>query len=75
MSKNYNLDEETEKFIEDTFKKVIFEDVNKDGSLIHTNYGPISQTYFAPNNEGILWFIKNVFPHVHISLTIVGKGM
>lgn len=32
-------------------------------------------TYFPPNNEGIIWFIKNVLPHVDIKLTIVGKGM
>jgi len=31
--------------------------------------------YFTPNNEGIFWFVKNVFPQVNISLTIVGKGM
>lgn len=31
--------------------------------------------YFPPNNEGILWFVKNVLPHVNIRLIIVGKGM
>lgn len=31
--------------------------------------------YFTPNNEGILWFVKNVLPHVNIDLKIVGKGM
>lgn len=32
-------------------------------------------SYFAPNVEGISWFVKNVLPHVNIKLLIVGKGM
>lgn len=32
-------------------------------------------SYFAANNEGILWFVKNVLPHVDIELKIIGKGM
>ncbi len=31
--------------------------------------------YFPPNNEGIEWFVKNVYPHVNVSIRIVGKGM
>jgi len=31
--------------------------------------------YFTPNNEGILWFVKNVLPHVNVEYKIVGKGM
>ena len=31
--------------------------------------------YFGPNNEGILWFVKNVLPHVNVEYKIVGKGM
>lgn len=31
--------------------------------------------YFTANNEGIEWFVKNVFPFVNISLKIVGKNM
>ena len=31
--------------------------------------------YFAANNEGIEWFIRNVYPHVNITLKIVGRGM
>lgn len=30
---------------------------------------------FGPNREGIIWFIKNVLPHVDIKLRIVGKHM
>lgn len=32
-------------------------------------------SYFPPNNEGILWFVENVLPHVDIRMQIVGKGM
>ena len=32
-------------------------------------------SYFAANNEGILWFVKNVLPRVKVEYTIVGKGM
>lgn len=32
-------------------------------------------TYFPPNNEGILWFVENVLPYVHIRMQVVGKGM
>ncbi len=31
--------------------------------------------YFPANNEGIIWFMKEVYPHVNIKLKIVGKGM
>jgi hypothetical protein len=31
--------------------------------------------YFLPNNEGIKWFIEQVYPFVDIQLEIVGKGM
>ncbi len=32
-------------------------------------------TYFPPNNYGILWFVRNVLPHVDIEMLVVGKGM
>lgn len=31
--------------------------------------------YFPPNNEGIVWFVQNVLPHVNIRMQVVGKGM
>lgn len=31
--------------------------------------------YFPPNNEGIVWFVKNVLPHVNVQMKVVGKGM
>ena len=30
---------------------------------------------FAPNNEGLLWFVKKVLPRVEINFKVVGKGM
>ena len=30
---------------------------------------------FPPNNEGVLWFVRNVLPHVHVRFKVVGKGM
>lgn len=32
-------------------------------------------SYFAPNNQGILWFVEHVLPHVNIHMKIVGRGM
>lgn len=32
-------------------------------------------SYFPPNSEGILWFIRHVYPLVNIKMIIVGKGM
>jgi len=32
-------------------------------------------TNFPANTEGLLWFVKEVLPHVNIRLQIVGKGM
>lgn len=31
--------------------------------------------YFPPNNEGIIWFVKNVLPNVNVKVKVVGKGM
>ncbi len=31
--------------------------------------------YFPPNNEGILWFVQHVLPHVNVKMKVVGKGM
>ena len=30
---------------------------------------------FPPNNEGLLWFVQNVLPHVEIGFKVVGKDM
>ena len=31
--------------------------------------------YFLANTEGIVWFMRNVYPHVDVEVKIVGKGM
>lgn len=31
--------------------------------------------YFLANNEGILWFMRNVYPRVEVEVKIVGRGM
>lgn len=31
-------------------------------------------SYFFPNVNGLIWFVNKVLPHIHYSLTIVGKG-
>ena len=31
--------------------------------------------YFLANNEGILWFMRNVYPKVDVDVKIVGRGM
>lgn len=30
---------------------------------------------FTANNEGLIWFVKNVLPNVNIDFKVVGKGM
>lgn len=32
-------------------------------------------SYFLANNEGIIWFMRNVYPHVDVEVKIVGRGM
>ena len=31
--------------------------------------------YFRPNNEGVVWFVRNVLPYVDVRMKVVGKGM
>ncbi len=52
--KNCELDDDTKKFIENTYKKVIFEDVLKNGEVYIMTYGPDSRTYMAPNNALVI---------------------
>ena len=49
-----DLDKETETFIEKTYPKVIFENVNHDNSLCDINFGPDNQQYYAPNNAVVI---------------------
>lgn len=53
-----------------------FKPEHKSDGLTHTKPKCLFiGSYFAPNNEGLLWFVRNVLPHVGISLKVVGKGM
>lgn len=51
-SKNFRLNEEKEKFIEDNFMKVLVENTNSQNSNI--NYGPDNIKYYKPDNALIL---------------------
>lgn len=54
QSKNYELDDETMQMIESSYRRVIFEDVLKNGELCKTLYGPNSSNFFADNNAIII---------------------
>lgn len=32
-------------------------------------------SYFYPNIQGVIWFLSNVFPHIDVNFTIIGKDM
>jgi len=53
-NKNYELDNEAKEFIEDTYEKVIFEDVLRDGSKCITLFGPDSSNYLAKNDAIVI---------------------
>ncbi|MCB9017017.1 MAG: glycosyltransferase [Prevotellaceae bacterium] len=65
----------------DVLIPVAFNDKYKAGQhneILNTSKKPkclFLGAFFRPNNEGIEWFIKNVYPYVDIQLQIVGKGM
>ncbi len=50
-----DLDEVFLNFIENTYKKVIFEK-NDNGKVYNVNYGPLEANYFAPGNSLVLGF-------------------
>ncbi len=52
IGSEYN--DEIESFIKNTFKKVIFEDVNKDKSIIDINYGPSTSRNFFSSNDSLV---------------------
>jgi len=64
----------------DTLIPIVFRDRFKpeyqSNTLTHTKPDCLFiGSNFAPNNEGLLWFVKNVLPHVEISFKVIGKGM
>lgn len=52
--KDFNLDDNAKKIIEDTYKKVIFENVLKNGERCHTFFGPNSSNFLARNDEVVI---------------------
>jgi hypothetical protein len=64
----------------DIISPVVFEDIydRERYPTASTKKCPICLfvgSYFPMNTRGILWFIREVLPHVNIQLQIVGKGM
>ena len=51
---NETLDDETQKFIEKTYAKMIFEDVGQDGKKYITFYGPNSSSFTAENDSVVI---------------------
>ncbi len=51
---NSELDDEAQNFIQNTYEKIIFEDVLKNGEICTITYGPDSRTFMAPNNALVL---------------------
>lgn len=60
-NKNYDLDEKSKKMIEETYQKVTFEDVLRNGKQCMTNYGPDSSSFMAPNDAIVLGIRYNEF--------------
>lgn len=58
LEKIFNSDEkndnETRDFIENTYEKVIYEDVSRDNQVFNINFGPESETFLAPNNALVI---------------------
>lgn len=51
---NIELDEEAEKMIEETYPKVIFEDLAQDGQKARVLFGPDSESFFADNDSVVI---------------------
>ena len=54
QSKNTDLDDATEKLIQETYKKVIFEDISRNGSNCITMYGPDSSSFMSRNDALVI---------------------
>ena len=57
------------------FRDKYHKDVYPEGMTDKKPLCTVLAAYFAPNNEGILWFVRNVLPKVDVKFRIVGKGM
>ena len=50
----YNYDDDIERFISNTYKKITYEEVDTNGVLV--NYGPFTNNFFAPSNSLVIGF-------------------
>ncbi len=50
----FSIDDNTLNFLEQTYKKVIFEDALGNGNIVYVNYGPETIDFIAPNNSIII---------------------
>ena len=60
-SKNLELDLETEKMMEETYKKVILEDLTKKHDKYKVLFGPDSKSFFANNDSIVIGFRYDEF--------------
>lgn len=56
-----DLDKETIAFLESTYRKVIYENVADNENIYNINFGPNSESFFAPNNSLVLGFRYDEF--------------
>lgn len=61
LSGDYSLDENTKVIIENSYKRIIFEDVHKDGSNCYINMGPDNSDYYVPNQSIVIGFRYDEF--------------
>lgn len=54
INHDYDYNEEKKNFVKSTYQKVIFDDILGDNSVISINYGPESESFFAPNNAVVI---------------------
>ncbi len=55
------LDKQIEKFIENTFQKVIFEEIPSDNKIAYISYGTDSFEYYVTNNSFIIGLREDTF--------------
>ena len=60
INNSMELDSKTEKFIESTYKKLMFEDIDESSDIL-TNFGPENIQFFAPSNALIIGFRYDEF--------------
>lgn len=61
LSGDYSLDENTKVIIENSYKRIIFEDIHKDGSNCYINMGPDNSDYYVPNQSIVIGFRYDEF--------------